>query len=1273
MNSVSSLLKVGVPSLLFSHNRLRLFAPARIITGLLILLGLSQETVRAEGVVTNCTTEAFRAALTGGGTVTFTNNCSLTLTQGVRIASDTTIDGGANNVTISGPSATNVAGVRLFLVNPGVTLTLLNLTLSNGRRTNGGAIFNQGNLVAIDCTFSSNKANGISGAAGSNGSSGGDTGGDGNAGGNGGPALGGAIYNSGFASFSNCTFHLNTASGGIGGKGGDGGSGDFSGGDGGRGGNAGRAQGGAIYNLGELILANCAFAQNTATGGVGGAGGTGGGGPFPGANANGGAGAAGSGAAIFNLQTAEISNCAFNNNRGEGGSSAAASTASNGDGRDGVAGGGSFGGGIFNFGQGSIINCTFFKNHVTGGTGGTGGPGDFLGGDGGDGGTASGGGVYNSGNITVTHVTLFGDGATGGAGGTNGAASFPGDRGVIGASQGGNIANIQGTFVLQNSIVASNTGGRNGFGAIIDSSVNISSDATLGLSAFGSRNNTNPRLGPFQDNGGPTRTMALLANSPAINAAEGGFCPETDQRGVARPVDDFCDVGAYEFTGSPVIVTQPISQTATNGNPVTFSVAAIGELPLGYQWRFNESDIPGARGSSYTISRVEATNAGNYQVVVTNRFGEDFSDVVTLTVFASPSITQQPTNQTVVEGSSVEFIVTAAGDAPLGYQWRFNGTDLSGETSDSLMLDNVQTNQAGSYQVVVANAFGSITSMVATLTVTMASGAPVITVPPASVTTTNDSPVTFSVTATGTVPLSYQWSFNGTPIPGATNSSYSLAAVQPADSGTYEVVVSNSIGEASAEATLTILDTPPPTFEISGRVVFGAAGLSDIPVSVGTNTTLTDTNGNYIFSSLAPGTYFVIPSSDCYEFDPPFDQLTVGPSTNSVTFVAARTGGFSISGHITDGVQGINGVTVRAGTNTTTTGSDGSYIFASLCPGTYPVAPTRGGYLFDPPSRDVPIGPNASEIDFTGQLVYNIRGRVLLDSGGLSGVTVMAGDNSATTDNDGFYILSGLSAGDYSVVASQPCYEFDPLATAVTLGPGVNDVNFAASAVSFTISGRVTDGTNGLTGVTVVAGNSETLTDTNGGYALSNLCAGTYSVEPSLSGYGFTFVSVTVGPSTNGVDFIASPLFTISGRVTRCGQGVSGVRVSSDVGGSATTGSEGLYQLNVQLPAGTYSVFTRNSAEATFYPTNRIVVLGPNATGVDFFDGIPCINSIRLIDGGRVELSLSTAPGQIYSLEASTNLMSWDVVFTTNGPANGMLQFIDASNLPSRFYRAVSP
>jgi hypothetical protein len=1174
-------------------------------------------------------------------------------------------------VTISGSIATNVAGVRLFVVNPGVTLTLLNLTISNGRRTNGGAIFNRGKLVAVDCSFTGNRANGINGAAGKNGSGGGD----GSAGGNGGPALGGAIYNSGSATFSNCTFRLNSANGGRGGKGGNGGSGEFESGDGGRGGTAGGAQGGAIYNLGELFLANCTFAENTTTGGAGGAGGTGGTGGFPGVNGNGGAGGAGVGAAIINLQTAEIVNCTFNNNLAKGGNSAAASTDSNGEGRNGFSGGASYGGGIFNSGQGSILNCTFFKNHVTGGTGGAGGPGDFEGGDGGDGGTAAGGGIYNSGNITVTHVTLYGDGATGGVGGTNGPGSFPGNNGSRGDSQGGSLANVQGSFTLQNSIVASNTAGGNGFGAIIDSGVNISSDATLNLSAAGSLNNTNPRLGPFQDNGGPTRTMALLANSPAIDAAEGGFCPESDQRGVPRPVGDFCDVGAYEFTGRPVITTQPVSQTATNGGAVTFSVSVIGEAPLGYQWRFNESDIPGATGTNYTIAHVQATNAGNYQVVVTNRFGQALSDVVTLTVVSAPSITQQPTNQTVVEGSSVIFEVDATGDDPLTFQWRFNGSNLSGETSSSLILDNVQTNQAGSYQVIVANMFGSVTSAVATLTVTMASGAPIITVPPTSVTTTNGGSVTFSVSASGTAPLSYQWSFEGTDISGATNSSYSLPVVQPSHAGTYQVVVINSIGEASAEATLTLVDAPPPTFEISGRVVFGSEPLGNVTVSVGTNTTLTDTNGNYIFSSLAPGTYFVIPSSDCYEFDPPFHQITIGPSTNSANFTAARAAGFSVSGRVTDGVQGISGVTLRAGANTTTTGSDGTYTFASLCPGTYLVAPTRAGYQFDPPSREVTVGPNASGIDFTGQLVYNIRGRVTLGSAGLSGITVTAGNNSTTTDNDGFYILSGFPAGNYSVMASEACYEFAPPSIAVTVGPSANDVNFMASAVSFTISGRVTDGTNGLAGVTVLAGNDMTLTDTNGNYAISNLCAGTYSVEPSLSGYHFTFVSVTLGPSTNGVDFVANPLFAISGKVTRCGKGVSGVRVSSDFGGTATTDANGMYTLNVQFPAGTYSVFARNSAEAKYYPTNLVVVLGPSAIAADFFDGIPCINSIRRINNAQVELSLSTGPGQTYRLEASTNLLTWTTIFTTNGPANGMVQYIEliATNLPSRFYRAASP
>src|SRR4029077_6841887 len=80
-------------------------------------------------------------------------------------------------------------------------------------------------------------------------------------------------------------------------------------------------------------------------------------------------------------------------------------------------------------------------------------------------------------------------------------------------------------------------------------------------------------------------------------------------------------------------------------------------------------------------------------------------------------IAAQPVNQAVVLGQNASFSVAAFGDAPLSYQWNFNGTDLSGETGSALALTNVQTNQAGNYTVLVANDYGSVTSRVATLTV----------------------------------------------------------------------------------------------------------------------------------------------------------------------------------------------------------------------------------------------------------------------------------------------------------------------------------------------------------------------------------------------------------------------------------------------------------------------------------------------------------------------------------------------------------------------------
>lgn len=171
-----------------------------------------------------------------------------------------------------------------------------------------------------------------------------------------------------------------------------------------------------------------------------------------------------------------------------------------------------------------------------------------------------------------------------------------------------------------------------------------------------------------------------------------------------------------------------------------------------------------------------------------------------------PSITTQPLSQTNALGGNVTLTVIANGATPLAYQWRHYGTNLSGATSASLLLSNVQPSNAGDYTVVVTNAFGSITSAIATLTV---NASPVINSPPQSLAVNAGANAAFTVTAAGGTPLYYQWRFAGNDILGATNSSYTRSNAQPADAGNYTVVVTNYAGSVtSAIAALTVNVTP---------------------------------------------------------------------------------------------------------------------------------------------------------------------------------------------------------------------------------------------------------------------------------------------------------------------------------------------------------------------------------------------------------------------------------------------------------------------------------
>src|SRR5207253_2583875 len=152
--------------------------------------------------------------------------------------------------------------------------------------------------------------------------------------------------------------------------------------------------------------------------------------------------------------------------------------------------------------------------------------------------------------------------------------------------------------------------------------------------------------------------------------------------------------------------------------------------------------------------------------------GQVLSSPATLTVNTPPEITLQPQSQTVAQGGNVTFSVAVTGTAPLSYQWRLNGTDIAGATGVTLPLANVNSSQAGSYTVRVSGPGGQVLSSPATLTVNTP---PEITLQPQSQTVAQGGNVTFSVAATGTGPLSYQWRFNGTDIAGGTGSTLPLA------------------------------------------------------------------------------------------------------------------------------------------------------------------------------------------------------------------------------------------------------------------------------------------------------------------------------------------------------------------------------------------------------------------------------------------------------------------------------------------------------------------
>lgn len=178
---------------------------------------------------------------------------------------------------------------------------------------------------------------------------------------------------------------------------------------------------------------------------------------------------------------------------------------------------------------------------------------------------------------------------------------------------------------------------------------------------------------------------------------------------------------------------------------------------------------------------------------------------------AAPVITAGPLPQSVTEGAPATFSVAATGTG-LAYQWQRNGSNITGATSAttaSYTFTPLLVDSGAQFRAVVSNGGGSVTSTAAALTVNPATVAPQITTQPQALNVPDGAPATFTVAATGTAPLQYQWRANGANVAGANGSSYTISAAQQGDNGVqYTVVVSNAAGSVTSTAALLTVQAP---------------------------------------------------------------------------------------------------------------------------------------------------------------------------------------------------------------------------------------------------------------------------------------------------------------------------------------------------------------------------------------------------------------------------------------------------------------------------------
>lgn len=704
---------------------------------------------------------------------------------------------------------------------------------------------------------------------------------------------------------------------------------------------------------------------------------------------------------------------------------------------------------------------------------------------------------------------------------------------------------------------------------------------------------------------GPAQTTGWVVGKFQKNATAGGVAhsyPVGDANyytplsinGTAATAGDII-VGAVSgdhpnLSTSLINPTRSVNRywSVSQANGLTFSAAGATVTP-----NWNAADVDaGAATASFVVGRYMSSTWS--LPTVASPAATSIIATVPATVIdgdyavgetCSPlAIVTQPGAQLVCAGSPVTFAVTVGGTAGVLYQWQKNGTSISGATASSYTIPATATADAGNYTVVISSQCGTISPITSNTAALTVNAPPTISTQPVSQTVCEHASVTFSVTASGTG-ISYQWQKNGTPIPGATSASYSLANILAADAGSYTVVVSGTspCGSLTSSAGVLTVNALPLTIAAASTTTFCAGGSVVLNATSG-YTYQWQLNGTNIsgatsssYTATASGIYTVLISNTTTGCNGTSNSITVIANSPPVSTISpagtaayCSGGSVTLSGPATGGLTyqwSLNGSPITGATNAT---------YAANATGSYTLTVAAGtGCNTTSSATIVSMNPLPTATATAASSTTICAGTsVTINANTGTGLTYLWNLNGSpiTPAATGASYVAG-NAGSYTVTVTNTATGCQNTSSgiSVTVNPLPAATITAAGATTFCQGDSVTLNANSGTGLSYNWNfNGSPTTPAATGSSIIAKAAGTYTVTVTNTATNCQRTSTATTVSVNPLPNVA---VSASGVLNLC----AGSSVTLSIPG--VTGQTYQWKLNgTNIAAATTATFSTNTA-----------------------------------------------------------------------------------------------